>query len=210
MKNFKELFNQTMKSSYDTLNSFPWESKEHYAYWLAQTYYFTRHSTRLLTLAAANTPVEDEVTHARFLEHIKEETGHENLAIQDLKAMGHDISEFEELMETKIFYNQQYFMTEKYGSVAQLGWIMYLEGIASVFGPAAMQKCSEHHPSTKRFLKVHAEEDQKHIESAFELVESIGADKNEFFMYNFIQSSKQYCSIFEKIKNHYSELEVAA
>lgn len=200
MENFKSIYNQTVSEAVGFLGDFPWENPDCYAHWLAQTFYFTSHSTRLLSLAAARAPLNDNLTHSRFLEHIKEETGHENLALQDLKAMGRDIADYPEFAETKIFYNQQYFMIDRYGPHAFMGWILFLEGVASEVGPQIVEKCQAHHKSHTRFLRVHAEEDQDHIKSAFELIEQTKAEENEMFEFNFVTSAQTYLKMFAKIQ----------
>ena len=101
-------------------------------------------------------------------------------------------------------------MIQNHGPGAFLGWIMFLEGIASVFGPTAVEKAGAHHKSMTRFLRVHAEEDQDHIRSAFELVENTNMDKNSHFMDNFRISAQLYCSVFKNIELQESRKSIAA
>ena len=47
---------------------FPWEERAAYADWLAQTYYYVRHTTRLIASAAARFPIDERGNslHHRF------------------------------------------------------------------------------------------------------------------------------------------------
>ena len=71
-----------------TIKSFPWEDPLAYQLWSAQTYYFVLHSTRLFALASSRCLLTENALHFKLLNHLAEEKGHENLALQDLKAMG--------------------------------------------------------------------------------------------------------------------------
>ena len=70
--------------------SFAWTDRAAYAGWLAQTYYYVRHSTRLLAAAAARFPHgrAGDTMHHRFGAHIGEEKRHELLCVRDLQALG--------------------------------------------------------------------------------------------------------------------------
>ncbi|HWU44947.1 MAG TPA: hypothetical protein VN132_15950, partial [Bdellovibrio sp.] len=48
---------------------YPWEDKNFYCAWLAQTTYYVRHSTRLLALGGALAPLQQQELHNRFLKH---------------------------------------------------------------------------------------------------------------------------------------------
>src|SRR5690606_24416532 len=75
---------------------FPWTSRKVYGDWLAQTYYYVRHSTRLLAAAAARFPLDERgsALHYRFAAHIGEEKRHEQLALHDLQQLGFTLAEF--------------------------------------------------------------------------------------------------------------------
>ncbi|MCJ8277304.1 MAG: iron-containing redox enzyme family protein [Bdellovibrionales bacterium] len=199
MERFVDLYEKKMMESMNVLDSFEWSNKEQYAFWLAQSYFFVRHSTRLLSLAAAKAPLDDELTHSRFLSHLKEETGHERLILQDLKAMDYDISQFSEFHETRLFYGHQYYLLDQFGPGPFMGWIIFLEGMASQFGPHAIKKTADYPKNMTRFLRTHAEEDQEHIDSAFDLLRKAKLEDNTDFQSNFEISAKLYLDIVKKI-----------
>lgn len=154
----------------------PWENKEFYATWLAQTYYFVRHSTRLLALASGHANFEQNRLHQRMAKHIGEENAHEKIAQADLKAMGFNVSQMAELPVTKIFYRNQYFGIERMNSAYLLGYILYLEGLAlaagSIINDAAQKAFGG---NAANFIRVHVEEDPDHVEKALKQLEEMNA-----------------------------------
>ena len=68
--------------------TFPWASRGAYAQWLAQTYFYTRHTSRLIALAASRFDTDHQDAHYGLLAHLKEEHRHEELAIADLSHLG--------------------------------------------------------------------------------------------------------------------------
>ena len=76
MKNI--LQNQLSKIE-NTYNNINFEKKEVYAQWLAQSYFFVRHSTRLLNLSSGLTPFDLSFYHLRANEHAHEEKNHEKM-----------------------------------------------------------------------------------------------------------------------------------
>src|SRR5262245_13457821 len=93
---FRERARALLAGQAARVDSFPWAHREAYAAWLAQTYYYVSHSTRLLALAASRYTVADDAFHLRCLEHLREEKSHEKLATADLKALGKTAREYPE------------------------------------------------------------------------------------------------------------------
>ena len=83
----REQYKSSMRNIKDAMYSFPWESQKAYEYWLAQTFFFVKHSTRLLAMGSAFSGFEHEDIHRRMIDHLKEEQGHEYLAVNDLKVL---------------------------------------------------------------------------------------------------------------------------
>ena len=78
---------------------FPWENKTAYGYWLAQTYYFVRHTTSFLSLTASRFGPWERDRQYFQLRHLKEESGHDQLLLDDLDALGLRLEAFIELPE---------------------------------------------------------------------------------------------------------------
>src|SRR5688572_20045967 len=133
MKLLVEQCTTQMKTMAD---AFPWSSRYAYGDWLAQTYYYVRHSTRLLAAAAARFPFDDRgsALHYRFAAHIIEEKRHEELALHDLKRLGLRLDQFEERHSTRMFYEPQYYKIEQQAPSVLFGYIVPLEAIAAAHG----------------------------------------------------------------------------
>lgn len=149
----------------------PWKNKEFYTNWLTQTYFYVCHSTKLLNLAAANT--SDEKYYRRLIAHIKEEFGHEKLALSDLNALDVQIESFQEQSITKAFYLSQYSITQR-NPFALLGYILALELLAARHLPKILPIVeNEFGNRATVFIREHSEEDQHHIESAFKIMDGL-------------------------------------
>ncbi len=172
---------------------FPWEDKSAYACWLAQTYFYVCQSTRLLALAASRFDVDQHPIHLRFLEHLREEHGHEHLAIRDLKGLGFDIKQFTEFPETSAFYQTQYYWLEHKDPISFFGWILCLEGLAVREGKTVHERVSKAHgKNCAHFLKVHAQEDIDHVEKAKKMVASVDDKQAQIIQQNLRESRVFY------------------
>jgi len=164
---------ESMKESSRLFDSFPWENKEAYAWWLSQTYYYVCHSTRLLAASAARFSREENRFHLRFAQHMREEKSHEFLALSDLKELGYAVDPLPELALTAALYQSQYFRINYQSPFSLLGYILFLEALAVTKGKEVYQRVSQAHGEKAcRFWKVHAEEDPDHLDEAFRQIEN--------------------------------------
>jgi pyrroloquinoline quinone (PQQ) biosynthesis protein C len=190
--NWNELFQKTMREVGRTSEDFPWEDPEAYAQWLGQTYHFVLNSTRILALASARAPMDQYALHNRFIDHAKEERGHEVLLLRDLKALGRTIEEIPELAPTAALYKTQYFWIEHRSTDAFMGWVIMLEGYAANYGPGVLKRVVQAHGKEATvFWKVHAEEDQDHIEKALKQITQLPAQHRDETILNF-----QHCAYY--------------
>lgn len=179
----------------------PWENKRFYASFLAQTYYFVRHSTRLLALASAYA-AEDSL-HRRYASHIGEEKGHDRLALNDLTRLGVQLEP--ELPQTRNLYEPQYYKIERQDSSALMGYILALEGVASLICPKIMDRITQAHgEECAKFLKLHVEEDPDHVDKAFAEIESLNPDLMTQVTANLIQSCANYSAMLEAVRHQTS------
>src|SRR5687768_17384452 len=100
----KTFFNQHIDITNKAIDQFLIDDIQIYAQYLAQTYYYVSHSTRLLALSASRFSVSHEDLHRRFIAHMVEEKGHHLIAAADLKKLGYDIKLISELPTTKVLY----------------------------------------------------------------------------------------------------------
>jgi hypothetical protein len=196
---FKDLYEETTDDAVNKLSKFNWEDLNCYANWLAQTYFFVRYSTRLLSLAAGNCNLEQEQLHKRFLKHLREESGHELIAVKDLSNMGFKLSNFTPLPAIQSFYELQVFKIESIGPHSFMGWICFLEGIAMKFGSTAASRTTAHGKNCTHFLRVHGEEDIEHIQSAMDVIEQFSPAELTDVIQNMYQAKELYMSMISQI-----------
>jgi thiaminase len=175
----------TELARFDRAATVAWDDKATYAEYLAQTYYYVCHSTRLLASAGARFGVDREKLHTRFLKHAAEERSHHVLAERDLAKLGYSLSDFPELPETCAFYETQYYRIEHVSPIAMFGYILALEGSAVIYGPAAYAAAKKAHgdPPTA-FLRVHAEEDPSHLDTAFAMIDPLSESEQRLVLDN--------------------------
>lgn len=175
---------------------YPWEDPVAYGMWLAQTYYMVAHSTRLVALAGACVPIGNEKLHARFVDHAKEERGHQLVCISDLKALGFALEDFPATVQAQAMYQIQYYWIQHRGSAAFFGYTLALECLAEQCGPElAARLLKAHGPKASVFLKLHSEDDQEHTEAAFKHIERLSTEDAQAAKENLILSSEIYRSM---------------
>lgn len=169
--NFLKIVENEMKKSEKILISFPWEDTDSYANWLAQTYYMVSHSTRLVALAGALIDLEKPDLHARFIDHAKEERGHEIVCISDIKQLGKKLSDFDKFASSQAMYQVQYYWIQHKNPISFFGYTYALEMLACKFGPIVFSRVEKAHGSKcSKFLKLHSEADLDHMNKANEMI----------------------------------------
>lgn len=185
---------------HQTNMSLPWGDLAFYKSWLAQSYYFVRHSTRLLAIASSQARFDQPQLHVRMAQHISEEAFHEKLAERDLSQLGFKISDIEEKAITKAFYRNQYYGIENSGSCYLLGYILFLEWMAVRSGPQVCERLSEGVDiKAQSFLRVHAEEDKDHVEKAIQQISGLRGADLEMALESFSVSSELYEKMLQEI-----------
>lgn len=195
MSDLRTLVNNCVQRLCDEITKADLTDTETYANWLAQTYFYTSSSEEILRFSAKTS--KDKETSDRWLEHADEETGHENLALSDLKKLGYKIENFSEFEETRIFYQTQIFNAQLLGGESVFGWVLALEAFAANFPEDYLKKIiNKHSKPACRFLIVHTNEDIEHIEKAFESVENL--DDLELIIQNMELTTQRYINILRK------------
>lgn len=171
--------------------------KDFYCEWLAQTYYFVRHSTALLGYSMPH--LKNDGLRHHFEHHLGEEQRHDLIALKDLEKMGRQISDYEESVMTQAFYQSQYYRISFEGGTSLLGYILFLEGLAVVWGKCVYEDIKDIHKGAALFLKVHAEEDPHHLESAIETILKLSTSEQEVILRNLRYSHQIYETIILSI-----------
>jgi hypothetical protein len=193
-KTFKQKSEALLATHEECFANFPWQNASAYADWVAQTYYYVCHSTRLLALAASRLGQDEDQLHLRMIAHMGEEQSHEKLAMNDLKNLKFKLADFPEMAETKCFYQSQYFYIEHGNPKALFGYILSLEAIAARKGGGIYKKLGElYGTKAATFWKVHGEEDVDHLDK---LYKELSALKPEDFSC-ILESLEQSCRIYQ-------------
>jgi len=186
----------------ESVRDFPWENKLAYAEFLAQTYYYICHSTRLLAASAARFSQEDQGMHRRFLKHTDEENSHELLALRDLQKLGFKIQDFPELPQTKTLYEIQYFKIEHHDPAELMGYILALETMSGDVFPWLKERTTGlYGKECAKFIQVHADEDPDHIEKAQKVIEGLGESRLPGIDMNIQQTSLCYADMLLACKS---------
>jgi thiaminase len=186
------------------VDGFPWHDRFAYADWLAQTYYYVRHSTRLLAAAAARFPHDERgiALHQRFAEHMGEEKRHELLALHDIRALGLALEQFPERDATRMFYETQYYKIEHQGPLTLFGYILQLEaGMVHKGNHILAQTDAAHGRTASTFVRVHAQDDVEHVEKAFGALTGVADDMLALIDCNLRQSATAYLYLLQGIRS---------
>jgi pyrroloquinoline quinone (PQQ) biosynthesis protein C len=194
MEKLKLALELAINQSKNSIEHLPWNNRSFYGNYLAQTFYYVRHSTRMLATSAGRLSYENQQNlHLRFLKHLGEEAGHEKLAINDLKALGFKPEDYKELDETRFFYESQYYKIEHVDPLAIMGYILYLEVMAQHICPPLTKKITElYGQKAATFLLVHGEEDPHHVEEAHKLLAMLPSASIDIITENLLQSSNAF------------------
>jgi pyrroloquinoline quinone (PQQ) biosynthesis protein C len=185
------------------IECFPWSEQDVYVDWLAQTYYYVRHSTRLLAAAAARCPYDEQgnTVHYRFAKHMDEEKKHEILALHDLKELGASIDRLPEHHSTRLFYEPQYYKIEHQNPIIIFGYIIPLEAIAVAQGQRVLE-AAMHAFGNKcvSFLRVHVQDDVDHLDKALCALQNVSDDARLLIEENMQQSTYCYSLMLSDIR----------
>ena len=170
-----------------------------YANWLAQTYYFVSHSVRLSALGASRLDVDHPLSK-RMVAHTREEAGHHLLAKRDIEALGRDLRDFPQFGVTSAFYQSQYYVVLFEDPAHLLGQILMLEAVSVELGSWMHALVhTRHGEAASRFVKVHAQEDQDHVQKAIAALNAMPAEQQAGVTKNFHQACEMYYLILRSI-----------
>ena len=201
--NIQELtqkFEQEIKKIDQSASSLDWNNRENYLYWLSQTYYFVRHTTRLLSLAAANFTFEEDKLHRHAIHHLGEEVGHEKMVLNDLKKLGVSIEDYPMLPATKKLIDSQYKTIESRGAVSHLGYSLCLEGAAKYVAPEFLKPLiGLYGEEGTLFIRSHVELDEDHFDDGIKELSSLPEESLNKVGENLEEAVKFYTQIFQEI-----------
>lgn len=169
----KQVFEQANGRVQGTVEAFPWENRQAYLSWLAQTLEYVTYTTRILALTGAHFPLEKTAIASRFIQHATEEKGHDKLLYRDAAALGAELSQVPVSPEAEAFHKSVYFWIYQGRPAVVMGWVIFLEGFAVRNGRKLHERAEAGHgKKAVSFLKVHTQEDPEHLEMAFKTLGS--------------------------------------
>ena len=190
-----------MNELVSTFEKMPWSESRFYKNWLAQSFYYTRHSTRMLAFAAGWTTAEDQPYYRRSVKHIQEEQNHEILAVRDLESLGSQRQDFRELGVTRALWEAQFTKIQRCPS-ALLGYILALEELAVKTFPKLCVEITKHYgPHSVKFVKVHAEDDPEHVSEAMKQIEMRSDLERAEIVANYDQTCDLYRLLLQEIQS---------
>jgi len=204
--NIKDEFLKTMEEFKKNCHPQSFRDPQVYQEWLAQTYFFVRHSTALLGYSLPYLKNDDLRHH--FEKHLGEETRHDSIALKDLPLMNRNINEFRPLHATEAFYQSQYYRIQFEGGTSLLGYILFLEGIAVHWGKEVYTVVQKYHKGI-HFARIHVNEDPIHLEGALKTISSLSEDQQMAILNNLKFTQHMYETIISEILQDNSLLEVA-
>ena len=203
----EQAIKEEMSKVKDLVLNFPWEDPKAYAMWLAQTYYMVSHSTRLVALAGAYVPVGNESLHARFVDHSKEERGHQLVCIADIKALGFSLSDFPQTYQAQAMFQIQHYWIQHRGAASFFGYTMALECLAEYFGPQVGAKVFKAHGAkATQFIRLHSEDDQDHTQEAYKQIKKLSPQDTQAAVENLKISCEIYRGMLIEVQTMITSL----
>lgn len=188
------------KEVFQVFDGFDWTDRALYGDWLAQTYYYVCHVTRALAFAASKCMQDQDKMFAVLLKAIREEYGHEKLALNDLSALGYALEDFPEYPQTAKYHQSFYQMIESHGPYVMAGFALPLEGIgpkcfANILGD--LEKA--HGAKTITFIKLHAVLDVDHFDEGLAALDSMSEDQLKAVHAGLKLTTRSYTDIIRQI-----------
>jgi pyrroloquinoline quinone (PQQ) biosynthesis protein C len=197
----KEIFEVEQKKLEAIRKAFPWENKEAYIAWLVNTYEYALNSCKILATTGGRFPRGKNAFSNRFIAHAAEERGHEKLLENDVKNFGLHMENLKPSVLGQAFHQSLYYWMYADNPVGMFGWVLALEGFAVRNVPAMYEVCNKAFgPKASSFLRVHADEDEGHLQKAFESIRSFTDEENALVAHTLQFYAGLYGSLLQKIQ----------
>ncbi|NLR93337.1 iron-containing redox enzyme family protein [Flammeovirga agarivorans] len=184
--------------------AYPWTDPNFYALYLHQVYEYAKLSTKLLAYAATRTPEKRRNFFDEIMHHIKEESGHEILAQNDLMNLKVDHKSLKTVHATKSMYEAQFGKILLYGDHIMMGYQIALEYLAITVGSELYDLLHNvYDDNSLSFLKVHVKEDVDHVEKGLESLKAFNDEELEDIADNIKQSLYAYLLIIDECHQLY-------
>lgn len=201
-------YEEAVKLVGQSVLDFPWENEELYSRWLAQTFYLVGHTTRFLCYTASQFSHQNDEFHQFCLSHLREETGHEMLALKDLESFGKDIKDYPQSLEAELMIQSQYYWIQK-NPFNHFGFFWVLERISVSYVPQIIPRIhSTHGKGCTQFLDLHAAEDIQHVKSITDKVSAFPASALADLERNIHQTGALYSTMLKNLQTNRSQRKI--
>lgn len=197
-------FENKIESTRKLLLGINWSDRGLYTEWLAQTYFFVKHTIGFMGTQVTRFNLISETSLAGILEHFREEQGHDRLLLNDLKHLKKEIGQFKEYPETRAFYQSQYYWIDYKHPDAHLGYSLFLEGLAAKIGPELFATITKQQgPNCGTFIKVHSDADLDHFADGCSELKRLSPELLGWVYENLEQTWVLYEAIIKKVSASY-------
>ena len=164
--------------------------REHYVRYLTNVWHYAQHSACVIGMAGANCVRRQHTELADYLlHHAREELGHEQWALDDLRALGEDPSE---VVHTRpvpacaAMVGFEYYTAMHANPVGLFGWLYVLEAIGDDLGHIFGDRMAEAFdaPDCVKFLKGHGDADEQHTRDLTQQITNNVRDADRPDMYH--------------------------
>lgn len=161
-------------------------TKWQYLAYLKETYHLIKHTPKMLNLAAQKVGDSDAWLRDFFLEFEHEERGHDQLCVNDIKAMNEDPERILSIMPSGgswAMVSQNYYNATIGDPTAIIGYAVATEGLGAEFAREVADLLESQYlfPShATTFLRVHGHEDIEHVELAKSAIEKYGSSPESY------------------------------
>lgn len=146
-----------------------------YAIYMIETFHYTRHNARNQALVGVRSQNISDRYLSYCFHHANEETGHENMALRDIRSLGFDVSDVTQmrpLPATETLTAYLYWISFQGNPVQRLGYSFWAENVYSYIDPAlkALQESLGLQDSNLKFFVAHASIDEAHAEEVNKMI----------------------------------------
>jgi pyrroloquinoline quinone (PQQ) biosynthesis protein C len=157
----------------------------HYKGFLRESYHNTRQNPSTMAMFAAHVKSDNPGLKAKFLKHTAMELGHDEMALDDLRALGEEVDSIRAgrpLIATEAMTGFIMLQIQHRNPLAFLGYSYHLEAIPVRMGEAAMGALGKLGipPNAVSFLQEHIEADPVHSKWNREYVEGFVKSSSDF------------------------------
>lgn len=191
------MLDQKLDAFISKAKSLPWTTTGFYPIFIAQIYFLTTYSVKMLAAAASVTDRPEYYRH--LMQNIREEIGHDKIALSDLKAMGFSAEDFEEFGITRAIWESQLYKIQRCPD-ALIGYIFALEKSAvEVYNLVLPALTEKYGTNAVKFVRLHAEEDQEHVKNAWDQIQKLSPASKKEALINANQACEMLSHLFDEI-----------